>query len=336
MEYLDIEIIYVADDMKKNRKRKTIGFTLLEMLLVLVIMSTLMIMLLGYVTQKADEQRRDRVTLQMQQILNAGMTYYVNNGAWPVGASWINVTASALKPTYIPATYFNPWGNPFEISSNTISGIFSVRTDVKNVGDANTVAGRLPNATVAVASTTVTANVTIPGQNLNNARSVNFSGVYHSGACVPAPNCPVPGMLREIFVVPISVNGVNDVPMVPGWNVPCNGPPSSCTVKTYPISGFTASAIPATPVRGGTGISTCSGSGTRDCAASNPGQIDSNTDYWRVCLSVTTEQGVISISDNDTGSGKYSQGLALGSVLAITRCSPPNEPSGHGFDVFMP
>ena len=36
----------------------------------------------------------------------------------------------------------------------------------------------------------VTAQVTTPGQNLNNARSVNFVGIYHNGACVPVPNCP--------------------------------------------------------------------------------------------------------------------------------------------------
>lgn len=162
-----------------------------------------------------------------------------------------------------------------------------------------------------------------PGQNLNNARSVNFGSVYSSGQLVPVPTCPT-GMTPQIFAVPISVSGVNDVTVG-----------SSPTV--YPISSFTAYAT--APSDGISCPDVCrpasagSGGAKDNCASATVGGI--NKKYWRVCLAVTTEKGQVSITESDQADTKF-----LGSILAVTRCAPGSptitEPVGSVFQVYQP
>jgi len=66
-----------------KRRAKVTGFTLIEMLLVLIIVSMIIYMGLGYLQQRTVQIRMDRTSLQMQQILNAGMAYYIANSTWP-------------------------------------------------------------------------------------------------------------------------------------------------------------------------------------------------------------------------------------------------------------
>src|SRR5687768_2200405 len=95
----------MSDDMQLGQQ-KTKGFTLLEMLLVLAISSSLVVLLLNYTTQKSDEMRRDKTVLQIQQILNAALSYYVNTSTWPVkvvspvcgSASSLSLVTDKLTP----------------------------------------------------------------------------------------------------------------------------------------------------------------------------------------------------------------------------------------------
>jgi len=70
-------------------KRKTIinnfGFSLIEMLLVLTIISAIIMTGMHYYQQKVIQDRIDKTTLDMQQILTAAMTFYVAKGVWPDG-----------------------------------------------------------------------------------------------------------------------------------------------------------------------------------------------------------------------------------------------------------
>src|SRR5580704_3955793 len=106
--------------MKMMKRQAKKGFTLIEMLLVLVIVSSLIYMLFGYVQQKTMQMRIDRTSLQMQQILNAGLSYYVGNGKWPVSVGTAyNLTANPSAGTnllqtngYLPkgVTIASPFG----------------------------------------------------------------------------------------------------------------------------------------------------------------------------------------------------------------------------------
>lgn len=332
------------------KMKKTNGVTLLEMLLVLVIVSSIILMVITYTTTKTDETKRDVTAMRYEQILNAGLAYYINNSMWP------NDIDTLKTNNYLTKTLKNAWGQDFVFYQNLTSGTFSICSSVlgRQIGinytsatQAGIIAGQLPMAYVAsgpcpanpppftttppdpatCASTTcsVVSTVNIPGQNLNNARSLNFAGLYHNGACVPAPVCPNPynsatnpnGMKPAIMVVPVSVSGN----YYGGTEV-------------HPLSSFTAYAM-------GKGDDPDKGSPVANpilCTLSSPGTCPSGTSvplpsggtYWRVCLDVVTEKGRI----NNTPPSVWE--LTSGTIMAITRCVPNNEPSGSGFSVFKP
>lgn len=334
----------------KNVKLKNLkGFTLIEMLLVMVIISIVLVMGVNYLQQRALNMRIDKTTTQMQQILNASLAYYIANGRWPQNMS-------ELYGFYIPGPITSPWGsdytlvayappNPNPPPATLALPLMYVYTPVtagaSTPSVANIIAGSLPLAYATAASGSssappasgtacsgsaacnVVAAVNIPGQNLNNASAVNFAGVYHNGACVPAPQCPVDPnsgitMLPSIMVAPVSVSGVNDDPGA--------GP-----VNVYPISSFTAYAV-------SDGTSSPTANDPRDCypvgttnttACQNLQNVPptGTPTYWRVCLNLTTERGQV-----DPQNAPW--GIDTGTVMAFTRCVINNEPAGSDFTVW--
>lgn len=328
--------------MRKNIK----GFTLVELLLVMVIIGVIMFAGMRYIEQRTLQMRIDRTSLQMQQILNAGLAYYVNNGEWPASISCLQGTGgSPCDTVYLPSTPItNPWGQPYNVSNT--DQLFYVWTTVTAAASnttgsarsaATVIAGTLPlaytsrdtgtppdpgTACTNTGNCLVVSSVNIPGQNLNNAGAVNFAGIYHHGACVPVPSCPVDqagnNLVPQIMVVPVSVSGVND--------------PSPST-DVYPISSFTAYATS----NNGTGTPTdfnpptCSAvSADTNCYSSNGVAITSGA-YWRVCLQVITEKGDVSQTNTDTGAEAWGKDVTL---MAVTRCAKSTENVGSDFTVF--
>lgn len=371
------------------------GFTLLELLLVLAIASTLVVMFLNYTTQRADQLRRDRTVLQMQQVLNAALLYYNNNSTFscPTGAAtWPFLSDKALA-TYVPnlalkdssGKFINSYGNVYKVDCDTDvttenpnpTGSFIVLAQVNTPANAAIIASRLPSGYVASGysghqfpgtdnnGAIVVASVMPPGQNLNNARSVNFAGIYSSGACVPAPVCPS-GMNPAIYVTPASVSGMNDTPTGCSSNPNDAGgatdnPTSGCSASIYPISSFAAfargdfknggySSDPGLPGN----ISDCAIESTKPGVVSCNSNIysylastePSNTKYWRVCLAVYTEKGLVNPGGgalNNAGgsiaSVNYNQGRMMGRVAVFTRCVPNKGaeiPSGSPINVWSP
>lgn len=329
------------------------GFTLIEMLLVLVIASMIIFMATGYIQEKTLASRIDRASLQMQQILNASLSYYVTNGFWPTSLACLQGSGGAgCTLAYLPpATILNPWGQTYTIVAPTSGGtppnIMYVYSSVTAgtgstsgvaTAAANIITGKLPLAyttskngnpppppssggaacTNATTKCYVVASVNIPGQNLNNAPSVNFAGVYRHGGCVPVPSCPVDSkgntMTAEIVVVPVSVSGVND----------------ANSNNLYPITSFTgyAKGPAANPAA-------CTGGTAVNCQAQNP---VANATYWRACMQVVTSKG--DVSKTNTGgfnSNSFPKSYPWGgnvSLMAITRCAIKNEPSGSTLNVF--
>jgi len=335
-------------------RQKIKGVTLLEVMLVLAIASSLLVLMLNYTTQKADELRRDKTVLQMQQILNAAMNYYVTHSAWPVyqcgeksSPTWSPM--NELIPDYLPYSLQpNAYGQQYLITCSNVSngGGFYVATSVNNAANAAIIAGRLPLAyriksfdtlpppacTTGPDCTSVIASVNIPGQNLNNARSVNFASVYYSGSCVPAPNCP-PNMKPNILVMPAAVSGVNDGP-----SCTSQGNVRVCTGKVNPVSSFTAFALggvggnPVDPNNKGP-YGCLTNQIPTPCVKNTSGGIitSDGTLYWRVCLKVSTDQGLINPRGTGTSQSIQDHGKTMGSLVAITRCVPnqgDENPSG--------
>lgn len=320
----------------KLKLTKIKGFSLIEMLLVLVVISILIWASVSYLQQRAQQMRVDRTSAQMQQILNGGLAYFVANGSWPTSLQClqgIGPPAACSNAVYLPRNLVSPWGGVnYFVNTNSTGTLFNVYTTISSVSAtgsapaiANVIAGTLPlsyTSTVAppanpVACPTnatnciVVGSVNVPGQNLNNAKSVNFAGLYKHGGCVPVPSCPAVGsgpsgtiLTPQVMIIPVSVSGVND--------------PSSPNV--YPISSFTgyARGPAATPPR-------CGNFGTAD--ACNPVNPTLGATYWRACLQVVTEKGEVEV----TNTSRWGQQVTL---LAITRCSSSTEPSGSPFTVY--
>lgn len=334
--------------MKLIRRTMMSGVTLVEILLVMVIVSAIVYMGIGYVQQRALNLRIDRTAAQMQQILNAAMVYYVNHGEWPADVACLQGGAAApcdvtyiQSPLYIPLSPGSQYG-AYVSGTNFIVYAAVTASQPGSYAEAMAVVGKLPLGYATVAggvpgsctptSTTCYAEgyVTVPGQNLNNATSVNFAGVYHNGACVPVPSCPVDSqsatLLPEIMVVPTSVMGANDEPTYNATN--CNPQDTSgCSVSAYPLTSFTASTT------GGTDSQppSCSTGAAQDCYESYDvsgaaGPTMSGT-FWRVCLNVVTEKGEVVPSSN-------AQGQLTGSVMAITKCRMQDEPQSSDFSVY--
>lgn len=342
----------------RNIKRK--GFSLIEMLLVMVVMSALLVMLINYTTQKSDQLRRENIARELQTILNSALAFYVTNGIWPgmtVGAvktsctnGWLNFdnTADLQIQNYLPPQASMPTvaGNSYQFHCDQTTGLFSARVVVPLAADQTIIAGMVPLGS-AQPGNVVQAQVNIPGQNLNNARSLNFAGVYYAGSCVPAPTCPI-GMKPNIVVTPSAVAGVSYPPNCTGSSTSPPYDPSNCSANVYPVSSFIGFARgdngnPSAPTdpNGGAGAYANSNGNlgppldcetsavpqTLKCASSNNNVADvtsSPTDtlssngtlYWRVCLYVNTENGIAYPNYNAPGNPATTPPLPVGAATA--------------------
>ena len=325
------------------------GFTLIEVILVLVIVSIIIVLGMNYMQQKTQATRIERTSLQIQQILNAGLAFYVLNGRWPTGLA-------ELQPNFLPAgAITNSWGQTYTVvpgpaipsaSGPLPPALLYVYTSVTGsaatgsaFASAAIIAGKLPlgyttltnpsgavpdrNTPCTTATTIcfVTGSVNIPGQNLNNASAVNFAGVYHHGACIPVPNCPVDSggrtMTPQVFLVPIQVSGLSE-----------NRTDDPNNRNIYPLSSFTAyaaytnAAQPAQPALSPPRCNNTTGT-PPPCSNATPQAGDR---FWRACMDVVTERGSLGGLDSNWGNKV--------SMAAFTRCQINAEPAGSAFTIF--
>lgn len=336
---------------------KVRGFTLLEMLLVLVIISSVLVMFVGYTMRKSQENLIDKMVMTTQQLLSANLAYYNDHGAW-TGCTYGNGCffmsgddLPILKEGYLPdQNYTTLWfagtdkNDTFiqftepTLKDRNFTICIPIGAGSASRGIAETIASRLPlGRTTQTRNDTdfcgekmtlvpcddpalpcrVVTTISVPGQNLNNARSVNFGGIYHNGACVPVPECP-DGMDPQIFVSPVSVSGLSE-----GLNL------GSSSGEVVPLTSFTAYIKPIADTSQIAGPEACTTTTNEACYKDNANTLLPEGKYWRVCLDIVTEKGQLS----GTKWVKES-----GSVAAITRCvpkGPPGEPTGSDYDFFI-
>lgn len=160
------------------------GFTLLEVIFVIAILSAITVLGLAAYKQKVMNTKIDKTALQMQIWLQAGMQYYVNKNQWP--STITDLVSSGYLPPGTgsvpdPGIANNPWGNPalgnaiYSISTTQNGYLFQVETTIPSyAGDspqevaaiAQQIAAKLPMASVS--GDTVTASVNVPGMSSNN------------------------------------------------------------------------------------------------------------------------------------------------------------------------
>jgi hypothetical protein len=155
-----------------KRRASMLGVTLFELILVAGVTSIIILAGIRYTAFKMHQIRIDKMTLQMQQILNAGLSYYTAQGAagkWPAssvaGESGIDclravgataTTGTACTVPYLPPNLvLSPWGNPYytpNTANSSTMPLFSVWTPIQSgavgnaKGVAEVIAGTLPLA----------------------------------------------------------------------------------------------------------------------------------------------------------------------------------------------
>ena len=188
-------------------KNTNTGFSLLEVMLVLVILVALGTLAISTLRSKMINVRLDRTAAQMQQISQAAVSYFVDNHNWPAN---IGVLA---HDNYLPQgmldaddMFISSWGTSYE--SEGVNTQFVVKIDVGNASYAGVLRGLLPMAYLD--ESTVSSSVSIPSYNYNHAQSVSNMGIYDLGACIPEPACPV-GMEAEVTTSVSGISGVTSV-----------------------------------------------------------------------------------------------------------------------------
>lgn len=90
-----------------SKKHKILGFTLIEILFVIAIISVMASLGISVLQQRSQQLKVQKTALQMQQILQAGMAFKADSATsdWPVSGD------TTFETKYLPVnSTYNPWG----------------------------------------------------------------------------------------------------------------------------------------------------------------------------------------------------------------------------------
>ena len=333
------------------------GFTLLEMLLVLVIMATILAMIIGFMQQKTREMRINKTVMDMQQILNAALSFYVANGRWPGTVCKTGICSptppfsnslgdgicALTQAYYLPSPMLGAYGKPFSGPCPDGSTITTAYSMDWNSQQAWIWTYLTSNATMKVEAQRIAAQLPLgylsfTGMGYGHGQPPNSIAT----ACTPGTGCLI------VTSVNVPAQNLNNATAINFAGVYHNGgciPVPECpldkngTLTTpevivvplsvsgvndvnspnniYPISSFTAYAVG--PSAGG-GVQPAPCNGYQNFTSTACQSINPSDKYWRACLQVITLRGEVAATNQDWGRYVY-----LG---AFTRCAPTNEPSG--------
>ncbi len=167
--------------------KKTAAFTLLELLLVISIIAVISILSISVFHKREIAQKIKQTTFTMQQILQAGVTFYNdNNQTWPSGDTG-SLDPGAKFSSYLPRTYkYNPWNQNTYYFQPTTKG-FQVTTIVPNAILAKQVAAELPDAAIDTTQTNkIIAQITVQHYLSFNYKVVK-AGIGENGGTINVP-----------------------------------------------------------------------------------------------------------------------------------------------------
>jgi type II secretory pathway pseudopilin PulG len=104
------------------------GFSLLELMLSIAIMSLIMIGVIGYLAKQATESKITKAANEIKLLLQAGQAYYTVNPATAITMADLE-NAHYLAPSQVAQ---NPWGADYELTYASGNHFFGVKTLVPN------------------------------------------------------------------------------------------------------------------------------------------------------------------------------------------------------------
>lgn len=179
----------------RNNQRTTLGFTILEILLVIAIIGTLTTIGITAYQKYSTQGKLNLAAQQMQGIMEAASAYYVagrNPNAknhWPAMTGATVVMPDDFLP-FLPIKYntskvtVNPWGYSYYIDGSS-DFKFKIMTFTKTPEMAKRLAGMIPFATVDPSSpNNVTAYIPVPGQTIPTGLIPLAIGVAKNGTVI--------------------------------------------------------------------------------------------------------------------------------------------------------
>ena len=124
--------------MKKNRYSKQAGFTLIELMVVIIILGVLAGLIIPRVMGRPDEARQAKAKIQMESMESALKLYKLDNGGYPTTEQGLKAlveapTAGNLPKSWRQGGYLekgkvpkDPWGNEFIYVSPGSHGDFDL------------------------------------------------------------------------------------------------------------------------------------------------------------------------------------------------------------------
>jgi general secretion pathway protein G len=125
------------------RVRDKRGFTLIELMVVVIILGILAGLIVPKLIGRTDEARRLKAKMQIEQLEQALKLYYLDNGDYPTTEQGINALVEKPATEPIPKRWreggylekgkipHDPWGNPFVYVS---PGVHSKDFDLVSYG----------------------------------------------------------------------------------------------------------------------------------------------------------------------------------------------------------
>jgi len=112
----------------KNNVHQQRGFTLLEIMVVLVIIGVLAALVAPRFLERADDAKVQACKVQMKNIGQALKLYRLQHGKYPNSSQGLKVLSSADKngKRYLDAIPKDPWGNSYIYLSPGVHGDFDI------------------------------------------------------------------------------------------------------------------------------------------------------------------------------------------------------------------
>lgn len=149
----------------------SLGYTLFELLLALMLMSALTLSVIGYMSRQATTAKVERTAGDIKLILQASLNFYVAKNRLPS-------QLDELKQTHFLAenqSLLNPWQNGYELIPQTNKQFFAIQTKLPKPL-ATRVAALLPATDVNEEQDMLTTYLILPKRNPLHTRLFTDSG----------------------------------------------------------------------------------------------------------------------------------------------------------------